>query len=164
MGLAFSLMIAFFIGCGIPILLYNASATGIIMLLNGLLLTAAFVSIALLASVRIRDKSRGIGMAILLWFYFALIYDGLVLFLLFQFSEYPMESPMIVLSSLNPIDLTRIMVLLKMDISALMGYTGAIFKDFLGNSTGTFYSISVLLLWIFIPAWLAVRKFNRKDI
>ena len=163
-GLAFSLMIAFFIGCGMPILLYNPSSTGIIMLLNGLAVTAAFVSIALLAGVMVRDKAKGIGVAILLWFYFSLIYDGLVLFILFQFADYPMENPMIVLSSLNPIDLSRIMILLKMDVSALMGYTGAIFRDFLGNPAGMAYSVFVLLLWIVIPAWLAVRKFRRKDI
>lgn len=39
---------------------------------------------------------------------------------------------MIVLSALNPIDLGRILVLLKMDVAALLGYTGAVFRQFLG--------------------------------
>jgi len=100
------------------------------MLLTGMLLSVIFVSIALLASVKTRDKARGIGLSILLWFYFSIIFDGLVLFILFQFQDYPLEKPMIIFSFLNPIDLGRIQILLKMDISALMGYTGAIFKDF----------------------------------
>jgi Cu-processing system permease protein len=67
----------------------------------------------------------------MLWFYFSLIYDGLLLFFLFQFSDYPLEKAMIVLSSLNPIDLGRILILLKLDIAALMGYTGAVFDEVL---------------------------------
>src|SRR5438874_411606 len=102
------------------------------LLLVSLSLFIIFVSIALLASVKTRDKAKGIGLAILLWFYFSIIFDGLVLFILFQFEDYPMEKPMLILTALNPIDLSRVLILLKMDISALMGYTGAVFKDFFG--------------------------------
>jgi Cu-processing system permease protein len=56
------------------------------------------------------------------------------------------------------------MVLLKMDVSAMMGYTGAVFKDFFGTAAGMIVSFAVLLLWIALPAWLSVRKFNRKDL
>ncbi len=130
-GLACSLALAFFIGAGIPILLYEATATGFMMLGTGLLLSVIFVAIAMLAAVKTRDKAKGIGVAILLWLYFSLLFDGLVLFLLFQFADYPLEKAMVGVSALNPIDLSRILILLKMDVSALMGYTGAIFKDFL---------------------------------
>lgn len=30
----------------------------------------------------------------------------------------------------NPIDLSRVLILLKLDISALLGYTGAVFNNF----------------------------------
>jgi Cu-processing system permease protein len=93
-----------------------------------------------------------------------LLFDGLVLFLLFQFADYPLEKAMIGISAFNPIDLSRILVLLKMDVSALMGYTGAIFKDFFGTTAGLVISLMVLILWIVIPAWLSTRKFNRKDL
>jgi Cu-processing system permease protein len=163
-GLALSLVLAFFIGAGIPILLYDASDTGIMMLLMGIVLSIIFVAIALFASVKTRDKAKGIGVAILLWFFFSLIYDGIILFLLFQFGDYPLEKATIAFSSLNPIDLGRILILLKMDISALMGYTGAIFKQFFGGWTGIVYTSFVLMLWIIIPLWLSLRKFNRKDL
>ena len=64
----------------------------------------------------------------------------------------------------NPIDLSRILILLKMDVSALMGYTGAIFKDFFGTQTGLVISFSVLFSWIVIPTWLSLRKFSNKDL
>jgi len=134
------------------------------MIITGVLLSVIFVSIALLASVKTRDKAKGIGLAILLWFYFSIIFDGLVLFILFQFEDYPMEKPMLVLTALNPIDLSRIFILLKMDVSALMGYTGAIFKDFFGTITGTVIAVSTLILWIAVPCWFSVRSFVKKDL
>ena len=163
-GLASSLALAFFIGAGIPILLYQATATGFMMLGTGLILAVIFVAIAMLAAVVTRDKAKGIGVTILLWLYFSLLFDGLVLFLLFQFSDYPLEKAMVGVSALNPIDLSRILILLKMDISALMGYTGAIFKNFFGTQTGVLLSFFVLITWVVLPAWLSLRKFNRKDL
>lgn len=163
-GLATSLMLSFFIGVGVPVILYEFSATGINLIVSGLLLTVIFVALAMLAAVKIRDKARGIGAVILIWLYFSLLFDGLVLFILFQFADYPLEKAMVGFTAFNPIDLSRIMVLLKMDVSAMMGYTGAVFKDFFGTATGVTVSFAVLLLWISIPAWLSVRRFNRKDL
>ncbi len=163
-GLAFSLVLAFFIGVGIPVLLYDSGATGMMLIIAGIFLSVIFVAIAMLATVKTRDKARGIGVAILLWLYFSLLFDGLVLFLLFQFSDYPMEKMMVGISALNPIDLSRIMVLLKMDVSAMMGYTGAVFKDFFGTVTGTVIAMAVLFLWMAVPVLLSARRFNRKDL
>jgi Cu-processing system permease protein len=163
-GLSSSLSFAFFIGAGIPILLYHADATGIIMIVMGLFLTVVFVSIAMLAASITRDKARGIGLSILLWLYFSLIFDAIILFLLFQFQDYPLEKAMIGFSFFNPIDLARIMILLKMDIAALMGYTGAVFKDFFGNANGIGIAVFVLVTWIIVPFLISLRKFNRKDL
>ncbi len=163
-GLALSLSLAFIAGVGIPVLLYDGTATGLILVLSGLFQTLIFTGIALLASVKTRDKAKGIGVSILLWFFFTLIYDAIVLLLLFQFSDYPMEKPMIALSMLNPVDLSRILILLKLDISALMGYTGAVFKDFFGSSTGILLSAMMLLIWAVVPVWFSLKKFQRKDL
>lgn len=163
-GLSVSLSVAFLIGIGLPILIYQPNPTGYMMLLMGFLLTIIFVGIAMMASAISRDKARGIGFAILLWLYFSLIFDAIVLFILFQLQDYPLEKPMIIFSFLNPIDLSRIQILLKMDISALMGYTGAVFKDFFGTVTGITVTTTALLFWIFVPVWLSLRRFNRKDL
>lgn len=163
-GLSASLSLAFFIGAGIPILLYHADATGIMMIAMGLFLNVVFVSIAMLAASLTRDKAKGIGLSILLWLYFSLIFDALVLFFLFQFQEYPLEKIMVLLSFLNPIDLSRIQILLQMDISALMGYTGAIFREFFGNSTGIILSFLGLIIWIILPLMISLRKFKSKDL
>lgn len=162
-GVALSLLSAFLIGVGIPVLLFAFDATGIALLLAGAALTLVFTSLAFLASVKARDKARGIGIALLLWFYFALLYDGLVLLILFSFADYPMEKFTLLLSALNPVDLARIFMMLQMDISALMGYTGALYKDFFGSATGVLFTASILLVWTGWPLWLAVRTFRKKD-
>ncbi|HEY1115264.1 MAG TPA: ABC transporter permease subunit, partial [Chitinophagaceae bacterium] len=143
-GIASSLVAAFLVGVGVPIMLYHFDNTGIALILIGSLLTLVFTSIAFLASVLSKDKARGIGAALMLWFYFALIYDGLVLLVLFSFSDYPLEKLTLVLSSLNPIDLGRIFLMLQMDISALMGYTGATYKDFFGSNIGLLYTVGIM--------------------
>ncbi|HET7119109.1 MAG TPA: ABC transporter permease subunit [Hanamia sp.] len=163
-GLASSLSLAFFIGAGIPVLLYHADATGFMMIAMGLFLTVVFVSIAMLAAGLTRDKAKGIGLSILLWLYFSLIFDALVLFFLFQFQDYPLEKIMIAFSFLNPIDLGRIQILLQMDISALMGYTGAVFREFFGNGTGIILSLLGLTIWIIFPLMISLKKFKRKDL
>jgi len=163
-GLAASMAFAFFIGAGIPILLYEATPTGLMMLGTGLLLSVIFVAIAMLAAVVARDKAKGIGIVILLWLYFSIIFDGMILFILFQFADYPLEKMMVGMTAFNPIDLSRILILLKMDVSAMMGYTGAIFKDFFGTNIGLIISLLVLITWIIIPTWLSLRRFNHKDL
>ncbi len=163
-GLACSQALAFFIGAGISILIYEATATGFMMLATGLLLSVIFVSLAMLAAVVTRDKARGIGVAILLWLYFALIFDGLVLFALFQFADYPMEKIMLGVSALNPIDLGRILILLNLDVSALMGFSGAVFKNFFGTGTGLGIAFVVMILWVLLPLAISARKFARKDL
>ena len=163
-GLGAALSLSFFVGVGIPVLFYQFNTTGLMMLIMGLLISIIFVAIAMLATVRTRDKAKGIGAVILLWLYFSLLFDGLVLFLLFQFADYPLEKPMIGITALNPIDIGRIMILLRMDVSAMMGYTGAIFKDFFGTNIGVIVSFNTLFLWALIPVWVSTRSFNRKDL
>ncbi len=163
-GVALSLVTAFLIGVGIPVVVFSPDATGFAMIFAGTLLTLVFTSIAFWASVKAKDKARGIGFALLLWFYFSLIYDGLILLILFSFSDYPLEKLTLVLSALNPIDLGRIFIMLKMDVSALMGYTGALYQDFFGSVAGILFAIAVMLLWTIVPLVSAIHTFKKKDL
>lgn len=163
-GVALSLSFAFLTGIGIPIILFDATATGFVLILSGTLLTLVFISLAFLSSVITRDKAKGIGTSLMLWFYFSIIYDALILTLLFTFSDYPLEQAMIPIAALNPIDLGRIVIMLKLDISALMGYTGALFKNFFGNTMGIFYTCGIMFIWIIVPLLCAIKVFNRKNL
>jgi Cu-processing system permease protein len=46
----------------------------------------------------------------------------------------------------------------------MMGYTGAVFKSFFGNGGGMLLGFGILLVWMAMPLWLAVRRFNHKDL
>jgi Cu-processing system permease protein len=163
-GVSLSMVIAFFIGAGIPLLLNAPDSVGLMMLLNGCLISVIFVALAFLSSILTRDKAKGIGIAIMTWLFFALLFDGIVLFLLFQFSDYPIENAMVAITALSPIDLARIQILLHLDVSAMMGYSGAIFKDFFGTVLGLIVSFGLLILWAIIPFLISLKKFKNKDL
>ncbi len=164
LGLCFSMILAFFVGAGIPLLVNSPDNVGVMMLINGCFITAIFTALAFLSSILTRDKAKGIGIAIMVWLFFALLFDGLVLFLLFQLQEYPIENAMVGITAFSPIDLARIQILLHLDVSAMMGYTGAIFKEFFGTSKGLIISFLLLVLWIIIPFFVSLVKFRNKDL
>ena len=159
-----SLCIAFLVGCGVPLILHGPNATSFSLLFCGVALTMVFVSLAFLASVLTVDKAKAIGIALLFWFYFSLIYDGFLLWFVYAFSDYPLEKITLSLIALNPVDLTRVIMLLQLDISALMGYTGAFYKDYFGSNLGMLISTLALGLWILVPFGAALRIFTNKDL
>jgi Cu-processing system permease protein len=163
-GSAISQILAFIAGAGIPLMIFAPFGIALHLIGVGCILSLIFIAIAFLGSAMTRDKSKGIGVAIILWLYFALLFDGIVLFILFQFAEYPIENAMIGITMLSPIDMARILTLLKLDVSAMLGYTGAIFNNFFGTATGMLISLTVLMTWVIIPFSISLRIFNNKDI
>ncbi len=163
-GLSLSFVIAFLLGVGIPLFVFANPNIAIIMTTIGSIITMVFIAIAFLSSILSRDKAKGIGISISLWLYFALLFDGLVLFLLFQLAEYPIEKMMVFLSATSPIDLARILILLQLDVSALMGYTGAIFKDYFGSTLGLLVAFLLLLIWVIVPFLFSLKIFKHKDL
>lgn len=159
-----SLSISIVLGVGLPIIIYGIDSASFTLLYTGVLLNIVFVSLAFLASVITRDKAKAIGIALLFWFYFSLIYDGLLLWIIYSFQNYPLEKLTLGLVSLNPIDIARIIMILQLDISALMGYTGAFYKDFFGSNMGILFSGTILGIWILLPLALALRIFRIKDL
>ena len=162
-GVSSSLCAGFLLGVGIPILVYSFNPLGLLMIFMGLALTLIFVSLAFLICSYIADKSKGVGIALIIWLLFAILYDGIMLFVLFQFTDYPIDGLMIALLMLNPIDLARLQILIQLDVSAIMGYAGAVFKNFLGVTAGMVVTIIIMVFWILLPYYLSIKRFNRKD-
>ncbi len=159
-----SMVLAFILSSGIPILIYADAATAFMMITTGSILSVIFVAIAFLSSIMTRDKAKGIGISIILWLYFALLFDGLVLFLFLQFSDYPIEKMVVALSVLSPVDLSRILILLRLDVSAMMGMTGAVFQKSFGTGLGLIVSFTLLLCWVLVPFGISLRKFSKQDL
>jgi len=79
------------------------------------------------------------------------------------FEDYPLDKLSLVGTMLNPIDLSRTLILLKLDISALLGYTGAVFKQFFGTNMGLVVSMVMLTSWVIFPVLRIIYKSKRKD-
>ena len=167
-GLSVSLSLSLLLGLGIPFLLYGLFESSEIwnfmsLIIVGVFLTFIFVALAMNIALSNENRIKGFGFAILVWLFMAVIYDGLFLISLMLFNDYPLDKFSLIISMFNPIDLSRILILLKLDISALLGYTGALFNKFFGTNWGMFISFSVLTCWIVIPAWMIVYKSKKKD-
>ncbi|MBL4667846.1 MAG: ABC transporter permease [Flavobacteriales bacterium] len=168
LGISLSLTLSLVLGLGIPFMAYGLFKSSAIfdfslLLLVGAFLNFIFVALSYNISLSTENKIKGFGYAILMWLFLAVIYDGLFLISLVLFNEYPLDKFSLAATMFNPIDLSRILILLKLDISALLGYTGAVFKNFFGTGLGMLSSISILFLWVFIPVWNIIRKANKKD-
>lgn len=167
-GLALSLAGSLVFGLGIPFAIYGIVGSGalvsfMLLLAVGALLTFIFVALAYNIGLSNDNKIKGFGLAILLWLFLAVIYDGMFLISLVMFDDYPIDKFSLIASMLNPIDLSRILIILELDISVLLGYTGAVFQKFFGTSLGMLASFGLLLIWCAAPVALIVRKAKRKD-
>lgn len=167
-GLSLSLILSLLVGIGIPFVAYGIFASAHIwnffsLIVIGIVLSTIFSALAYLIAIVNSNHIRGFGIAILVWLFFALIYDGIFLVLLSVFREYPLEKASLAGSLFNPIDLARIVILLKLDISALMGYTGAVFNKFFGTFSGMLIACVALLLWMVIPGLMIHRVSVRRD-
>ncbi len=168
LGISISLTLSLALGLGIPFLMYGLfKSTAIfdfgLLLVVGSFLNFIFVALAFNIALSHDNKIKGFGYAILMWLFLAVIYDGLFMISLVMFNEYPLDKFSLGATMFNPIDLSRILILLKLDISALLGYTGAVFKEFFGTNLGLILSLSVLSLWVIIPVWRMNSKLQKKD-
>lgn len=164
LGLSGSLLIAYVLGAGIPVILFSSLQTSLLLLLSGCVVTLVFVSLAFLIATLTSEKTRGIGAALLIWLLLTMIYDSVLLYFVFLLGDYPIETPLMALLMLNPLDLVRFQIILQMDASAMMGYSGAVFKEFLGAAGGMIVSSLLLIIWMALPNALSLRIFKKKDL
>ncbi len=167
-GVAIPLAAAFVVGTGLPMLVYSFRNPIELTVLTSLLLSGALVSLVFTAlafwiGIANEDRARALGIALGLWLALTVAYDGVVMLYIVLAQAYPIDRSVLGLVMLNPVDLSRILVLLQLDTAALMGYTGAVFRRFLGSGSGAILSMFALLAWIALPLAMASRSFTRKN-
>src|SRR5690625_1773970 len=168
LGVAISLSLSLVIGLGIPFAIYGLFQSDAIwefsqLLLLGTFLSFIFSGISYNIALNNENRIKGFAYAILIWLFLAVVYDGLFLIAMSTFNVYPLDKFSLIASVFNPIDLSRIMMLLKLDVSALLGYTGALFKKFFGSNTGSLIAFGVLILWTIVPMFILRLKALKKD-
>ena len=164
LALAAAVLLAQAVGLGLPLLVNAPDLPALILSLAGSGLVLVFTALGALIALKQREKARGVGVALFIWFLFVLVYDAVLMWIMFAFSDYPIEPFIVPLAGINPIDLARIMVMLQVDLAAMMGYSGAIYKNFFGSTPGMGVAGLILLLWVAVPSLLAFRVFRRKDL
>lgn len=167
LGIAITLGLAVTIGLGLGVVFsaqyLQSFGVVIILIVSAILLSLIFSALTLFIAVSTKDKLKGIGLSIFIWLFFAVIYDGLLLIYFIVYSDYPIEQHAIFLTMLNPIDLSRVFIMLQLDVSALLGYSGAVFQKFYGSGSGQFISLCAMLFWVIFPLFGLLFAVKRKD-
>jgi Cu-processing system permease protein len=168
LGLALPLGAAFAVGVLIPFALHGLEDPAqrrsvAVLVLVGLALTCVFTALAFVVASLSDDRLKRMAAAIGVWLLVAVLYDGIVLVVVMLFGDRPIERPMLGLMIANPVDLARVLLLLQFDLSALMGYTGAVFQQFFSGARGTAIAASALAFWVVAPVLFGLRMFERRD-
>jgi Cu-processing system permease protein len=167
LGLTIPVALAVIAGIAAPLVLVGTSLDAwrlaATLAIVSVALSAVFNGIAAVIAYLIDDRVRGLATALGVWLLLAIVYDGLALVVATQFAAYPLERPMLALMIANPIDLSRLLLLLQFDVAALLGYTGAVFRRFFDGTLGLAVAATAVLLWAALPALAGARLFRKKD-
>lgn len=167
LGLAIPMVVLFTVGVGVPLVVLGGAATPagpvLLLLLAGALLTGSFTALGFAVAHTFDDVAKGLAASLVLWLVLTVLYDGAVLMASQALAAYPLEKPMLAAMVLNPVDLARVIMLMAVDASVLLGYTGAVFQDFFGSVWGIATALVSMGLWIALPYAVALRRFRRMD-
>jgi Cu-processing system permease protein len=133
------------------------------MIIGGSALTLVFTGLSFCIALRFEDRLTGLGAAMAVWLLLAFVYDGAILFAVAVLPDRSIERILLGVSLFNPIDLVRIALLLQFDVSALMGYTGAVFNRFFSGISGLAVITAALVAWMTAPLLIGFAAFKRKD-
>lgn len=168
LGLTLPLITALVAGMSIPFIFHGFSAqtetvTLVVMLGGTAALTAVFTAIAFYIALRFDDRLTGLGVGMAIWLALGLLYDGLLLVVVMLMPDRAIEKTLLGVTLANPIDLVRIALLMRFDVSAVMGYTGAVFRNFFSDKAGMMIIVAAMAAWIALPLSSGFLAFRRKD-
>ncbi|HZK78056.1 MAG TPA: ABC transporter permease subunit [Gemmatimonadaceae bacterium] len=168
LGLTLPLVTALVAGMSLPFIFHGFSSqmetvTLLVMLAGTAALTAAFTAIAFFIALRFDDRLTGLGVGMAIWLALGLLYDGLLLVVVMLMPDRAIEKTLLAVTLANPIDLVRIALLMRFDVSAVMGYTGAVFRSFFSDTVGIAIIVAAMAAWIALPLSSGFLAFKRKD-
>lgn len=133
-----------------------------LFILSTILLGWSFIAMAYVSSVIVMEKSRAAGVSLLLWFWFVLIFDLILLGLLVVSKGASGTQWLPYLLLLNPSDIFRLLNLTGFE--AARQYTGLAYLHDSSLLFNPFILICILILWVVIPLLIALWAFNRRRI
>ncbi len=171
LGALTSLMISTGIGFGLAgiIIALQIGAEGssrfILVVLLAFLLGAVFLSLSFLLSIILHRRQASVGLSILVWFFFVIFYDLLVLAGTALLSYQTLKIGLMAGLLLNPVDMVRVTGLIVVGGESIFGAAGALAVKLLG-SMGTLVamSIGIILIWIILPLFLSIKIFEKQNL
>lgn len=162
LAVSISIATAYGLGSLIPFIFYGyVYDKFMIYFFVNIILTFVFTAMGYLISVYSDDKVVGIGISLILWFFFLVIFDGIIFYVAVYFSDYPIEKLVGIISLFNPVDLVRIYIFYNLGLSELMGISGLFLSDLL--KIYPFLPVTILIIWFSILIFLSLIKFSKKD-
>lgn len=132
-----------------------------LFILSAMLLGWAFIGFAYLISVSVAEKSRAAGIALVVWFFFVIVYDLALLGVLVGTGGQVSEGLFHYLLLLNPTDIFRIVNLTFFEAARTQAGLASIGAD------AAFHPVlllGALLAWVAAPLGLALWIFRRREI
>lgn len=165
LAMSASLGIGFFIGVIAPFFLSGLMNMQLLWVsIFGGFLAVCFCGLGSLIAVSVNDRMRGVGLSFAVWFYFVLIHDMAVIAVLTLAKDYPMDNVATIFVSINPIGITRVVLMVLQDASMLLGHSGALIHQFMLSIKGLICVIAMMLAWLSLPFLLSYKIFLRKDL
>lgn len=164
LGRAVTVAVATVIGFGVSALIYVVGGGFIdpvlytLFLLSAVGVGFAFLSISVLVSTAVREKTHSLGLTLLAWVWFVLVYDLLVFGAIATF-ELP-GSAISILVLLNPADIFRLLVLQGVNTTAGSGFA-AVYND---TTLSLPFLTLALVTWCVLPIAAAGYLVRRRTI
>ncbi len=137
-----------------------------VFITSAILLGLSFTAIAFIISLSVSEKSKAAGIALMLWFLFALAFDLALLALLVGSDNYISQNTLTQLMMLNPADIFRLINLSIIDNSATLDNiaTNGVIASAIHSSLSPIYLFLTLVGWVVLPLALALFIFKKKNL
>lgn len=138
----------------------------LLLVLGSLVMTVVFLGIAAaVASGSTGRRSRPLAIALVIWFVAVVLYDVAALGVASLLPSGSASRLLILAVVLNPVDAVRTGTLLGIQGTAAFGAASLAFLRFTRGAANAAWLLSFsLLLWMVLPAALAVRRLKKADL
>ncbi len=135
------------------------------VVLLSFLLGAVFLSLSFLLSILLRRRQAAVGMSVLVWFFFVIFYDLIMMASAVFLSYRTLKTSLLVGLLFNPVDMVRVTSLIVVGGESVFGAAGVVAVKLLG-SMGALVGLSLvlILLWVALPLFISIKIFEKQNL
>ncbi|NMP31646.1 ABC transporter permease [Thalassotalea sp. M1531] len=138
----------------------NVAPAFTLFISSAILLGLSFTALAYLISLLVNEKSKAAGLALVLWFFFALVFDLALLAVLVGTEDVISQHGLTYIMLLNPADVFRLVNFAALDATDVNGVLAMTIQ----TSASPAQLFVTLLLWVIMPLTIANFIFKKSKI